>query len=122
MKTLGLKKEGVVTLQALAIFLFCGIEYFVRQGFGIVSGVIVLLTFLLGNRLGRPGTAFVSAVNPPLAFAAIAILVSLIHNGIHIAKLFIDFVGSLASIAPWMLAGAVFAWYQFLRWRRANSL
>ncbi len=118
----GLKKEGVVTLQALAIILFSGIEYLIRQGFGIISGFIILAAFILGNRFGRSGTAYVAAVTPPLIFGAFALILSITHNGIHISKLFIDFIGSLASIAPWMLLGAIFAWYQFLRWRRSISM
>ena len=118
----GLKKEGVVTLQTLAIILFSWIEFIFRQGFGIVTGFVMLATFILGNRFGRNGTAFVAAVTPPIAFASFALLISILHNGIHISKLFIDFIGSLASIAPWMLFGALFAWYQFLRWRRSNSM
>ena len=122
MATPGLKKEGVATLQTLAIVIFSGIENLFRQGFGILTGLIMLAAFVLGNRYGRPGTAYVAAVTPPLAFGGFALLLSIFHNGIHISKLFIDFIGSLASIAPWMLLGALFAWYQFLRWRRANSM
>lgn len=122
MATPGLKKEGVISLQALAIILFSGLEYLFRQGFGIISGFVILAAFILGNRYGRPGTAYVAAVTPPLIFGSVALLLSISHNGIHISKLFIDFIGSLASIAPWMLLGALFAWYQFLRWRRSNSM
>ncbi len=122
MATPGLKKEGVVTLQTLAILLFSSIEYLFRQGFGIITGFVLFAAFVLGNKYGRPGTAYVAAVTPPLAFGGFALLHSILHNGIHITKLFIDFIGSLASIAPWMLIGALFAWYQFLRWRRSISM
>ena len=122
MATPGLKKEGVVTLQALAIIFFGGIEYLFRQGFGIVTGFIILASFVLAQRFGRNGTSYVAAVNPPLVFGAFALLLSIFHNGIHISKLFIDFIGSLASVAPWLLLGALYTWYHFLRWRRANSL
>ena len=50
-----LKKEGIATLQVFFIFVFGSLEYIVRHSFAIITGVVVLLMFILGNRFGRPG-------------------------------------------------------------------
>jgi hypothetical protein len=110
----GLKKEGVVVLQSLFIFFFGSIELIFRGGAGIVTGVILCAVLYGGLRFGRKGTTYVSVVTPPLSFAATVLFWALIHDGIHISRIGIDFVASLASIAPYLLLSAIYGWFVFL--------
>ena len=48
-----LKKEGVVTLQTFFIFIFASLEDLIRHGYGIVTGLLLLSMFILGNQIGR---------------------------------------------------------------------
>lgn len=115
-----LKKEGVVTLQLFFLFLLTSLEYLVRHTFGIISGATILLLFILGNRFGRTGVAFAAVTTPPIAFAATALFWALLANGVHISKIFVDFVGALATVAPWMIAGAIYGWIEFYRAKRVK--
>ena len=61
----GLKVPGVIVLQFLLIFIFEALEYtFTKVGF--FTGLAILVSFLGGLYLGRPGTSFTNAVNPPM--------------------------------------------------------
>ena len=117
-----LKKEGVATLQTFFIFIFASLEHLIRQSYGIVTGFIVLAVAVLGNRFGRAGVSYVAAVTPPLAFGATALLWSLFAYNIHITKVAVDLIGSLASIAPWMILGAIYGWYNFFNQRAKNKV
>ncbi|CAN2175800.1 hypothetical protein MCEPAE42_00170 [Candidatus Nanopelagicaceae bacterium] len=110
----GLKKEGVVVLQSFFIALFAGIELLIRSGAGIVSGAILCLVLFAGIRFGRKGTTYVAVVTPPLAFAATVLLYLLLTDGIHPSRLGLDFIASLAGIAPYLLASALYGWFVFL--------
>ena len=55
-----LKKEGVATLQAFFIFIFASIEHLFRQSYGIVTGLVVFVVVILGNRFGRTGVSYVA--------------------------------------------------------------
>ena len=110
----GLKKEGVVVLQSFFIALFAGIELLIRSGAGIVSGVILCLVLFGGIRFGRKGTTYVAVVTPPLAFAATVLLYLLLTDGINPSRLGLDFIASLAGIAPYLLASALYGWFVFL--------
>jgi len=110
----GLKKEGVVVLQTFFIAFFAGIELLIRSGAGIVSGVILCLVLFGGIRFGRKGTTYVAVVTPPLAFAATVLLYLLLTDGIHPSRLGLDFIASLAGIAPYLLASALYGWFIFL--------
>jgi len=109
----GLKKEGVVVLQTLFIALFAGLELLIRSGAGIVSGLIICVVLFGGIRFGRPGTTYVSVVTPPLAFAGTALLYLILSVGFKPARLGIDFIASLASIAPYLLVSALYGWFVF---------
>ena len=110
----GLKKEGVVVLQSFFIAFFAGIELLSRSGAGIVSGVILCLVLFGGIRFGRKGTTYVAVVTPPLAFAATVLLYLLLTDGINPSRLGLDFIASLAGIAPYLLASALYGWFIFL--------
>jgi len=110
----GLKKEGVVFFQSFFIALFAGLELLIRSGAGIVSGLIICIVLFGGIRLGRPGTTYVSVVTPPLAFAATVIAYLLLTVGIKPSRLGLDFIASLASIAPYLMVSALYGWFVFL--------
>jgi hypothetical protein len=110
----GLKKEGVVVLQTLFIALFAGLELLIRSGAGIVSGLIICVVLFGGIRFGRKGTTYVSVVTPPLAFAATVLLYLILSVGFKPSRLGIDFIASLASIAPYLLVSALYGWFVFL--------
>ena len=110
----GLKKEGVVVLQSFFIAFFAGIELLIRSGAGIVSGVILCLVLFGGIRFGRKGTTYVAVVTPPLAFAATVLLYLLLTDGLSPSRLGLDFIASLAGIAPYLLASALYGWFIFL--------
>ena len=109
----GLKKEGVVVLQTLFIALFAGLELLIRSGAGIVSGLIICAVLFGGIRFGRKGTTYVSVVTPPLAFAATVLLYLIVSVGFKPSRLGIDFIASLASIAPYLLVSALYGWFVF---------
>jgi energy-converting hydrogenase Eha subunit A len=117
-----LKKEGVATLQAFFIFIFASIEHLFRQSFGIVTGLVLFSVVILGNRFGRSGVAYAAAVTPPLAFGITALFWAIIAYNIHITKVAVDLIGSLASVAPWLILGALFGWYTFLQQRAKKKV
>ena len=110
----GLKKEGVVVLQSFFIAFFAGFELLIRSGAGIVSGLIICIVLFGGIRFGRSGTTYVSVVTPPLAFAATVITYLILTVGINPSRLGLDFIASLASIAPYLLVSALYGWFMFL--------
>ena len=110
----GLKKEGVVVLQSFFIAFFAGIELLIRSGAGIVSGVILCLVLFGGIRLGRTGTTYVAVVTPPLAFAATVLAYLLLTDGFSPSRVGLDFIASLAGIAPYLLVSALYGWFIFL--------
>ena len=110
----GLKKQGVVVLQSFFIALFTGLELLIRSGAGIISGIIICIVLFGGIRFGRQGTTYVSVVTPPLAFAATVLLYLILSVGFKPSRLGLDFIASLASIAPYLLASALYGWFVFL--------
>ena len=116
----GLKKEGIIVLQFFFIGIFSYLELLVRNGFGIVTGLVIMLVTFGGVQYGRNGTSYVAAVNPPLAFASLAFIELLTKSGLSITRLGIDFLASLASQAPFLLISAAYAWYFYFD-RRAKA-
>lgn len=112
-----LKKEGVATLQTFFIFIFASLENLIRHGYGIITGLILFAMVILGNRFGREGVAYVAVVTPPLAFAATALFWAFMAYTINVMKVGVEFIGALASVAPWLLLGAIYGWYNFLHQR-----
>ncbi len=110
----GLKKEGVVVLQTFFIALFAGFELLLRSGAGVISGVIVCVVLYGGLRFGRTGTTYVSVVTPPLAFALTVFIYLILSDGIKPSRLGLDFIASLAGIAPYLLVSAIYGWFAFL--------
>jgi hypothetical protein len=116
----GLKKQGVVVLQSFFIFLFVWLELWVRGGAGILSGLILCLVTYGGVAYGRKGTRYVSAVTPPLAYAATTFLYTIFSDGLRPSRVGIDFIASLASVAPYLLLSALYSWFMFLNEKAKN--
>jgi len=116
----GLKKQGVVFLQSLFIFIFASLEIWIRSGPGIISGLIIALVTYGGVAYGRTRTRYVAAVTPPLAYAATVLLLTILSDGLSISRVGIDFIGSLASVAPYLLISALYAWFMFLNEKAKN--
>ena len=110
----GLKRQGIIILQTFFIGFFTYIELWLRSGVGIITGVIILLSFYGGIRFGRPGTTYVAVVTPPLAFAFSALLWTFILVGFRPSRVAIDVVAALASEAPYLIIGALYGWFIFL--------
>ena len=110
----GLKKQGVVVLQSLFIFIFVWLEMWIRGGAGILSGLIICLVTYGGVAYGRKGTRYVSAVTPPLAYAATTFIYTIVSDGLRPSRVGIDFIASLASAAPFLLISALYGWFMFL--------
>ena len=110
----GLKKQGIIILQTFFIGLSTYIELWLRSGVGIITGVIILLSFYGGIRFGRPGTTYVAVVTPPLAFAVSALLWTIILVGFKPSRVAIDVVAALASEAPYLIIGTIYGWFIFL--------
>jgi hypothetical protein len=116
----GLKKEGIVLLQILFIALFTFAELFIRGGAGFLSGLVLIVVTYGGVAYGRTGTRYVTAVTPPLAYAATTFIYTIMTDGVRISRVGVDFMASLASVAPFLLIAAVYGWYQFLNEKAKN--
>jgi hypothetical protein len=115
----GLTKAGIIVLQTMFIGFFTLIELVFRHGVGISTGLAILIAVAGGVHLGRSGTSYVSAVNPPLAFAVIALIAISIIDGLHVSKVGIDFVAALPSAAPYLLLGAAYGWFSYFKSRKS---
>jgi hypothetical protein len=110
----GLKKQGIVALQCLFIGFFVFIEMTIRTGVGILTGIAICAATFASLRFGRPGTTYVSAVTPPLAFAGTALLFTILLDGFKPSRVGIDFIAALASEAPFLIISALYSWFVYL--------
>jgi hypothetical protein len=116
----GLKKQGVVVLQSFFIFIFVWLEMWIRGGAGILSGLVIALVTYGGVAYGRTGTRYVSAVTPPLAYAATTFIYTIVSDGLRPSRVGIDFIASLASVAPFLLISALYGWFMYLNEKAKN--
>ncbi|CAB4587614.1 unannotated protein [freshwater metagenome] len=116
----GLKKQGIVLLQSFFITIFTLAELGIRNGAGFLSGFVIIAVTYGAIAYGRKGTRYVSAVTPPLAYAATVLIYAIATNGLKISRVGIDFIASLASVAPYMVVAAVYGWFQFLNDKAKN--
>jgi len=120
----GLTVPGIVILQGLLILLAETLEYAIGK-IGAVTGIALLLAIAGGIYLGRSGSEFATAVNPPLAFlfSTILVLCTLGGVGLHLARLGLDLVTSLAAVAPYLAIGAIGSWgYYIYRSRKSEQI
>lgn len=128
MKSAGLKTPGVVILQLLLILL---IEAFDLQFLssandpmtGFLTGLAIIAAFAGGLYLGRPGTSYASAVNPPIAFffVTILLLITIGGTGLHPSSFGPAIVKSLAKEAPFLIVGAIIGWGGYFARRKATA-
>lgn len=116
----GLKKQGIIFLQVLFIAFFTLAEMFIRGGAGVLSGLVLIVVTYGGVAYGRTGTRYVTAVTPPLAYAATALFYTVMTDGIRVSRVGVDFMASLASVAPYLLIAAAYGWFQFLNEKAKN--
>jgi hypothetical protein len=116
----GLKKQGVVVLQSFFIFIFVWLEMWIRGGAGILSGLVIALVTYGGVAYGRTGTRYVSAATPPLAYAATTFIYTIVSDGLRPSRVGIDFIASLASVAPFLLISALYGWFMYLNEKAKN--
>ena len=116
-KGAGLTKPGIVILQFLLIAFVSVIEIFFRSNVGFLTGFAIWASYYGALIYGRPGTTYVTVVNPPLAFAAAAIILLPTVGGfsLSITRFGIDLVSGLASVAPFLLSGALFGWWYYFK-------
>ena len=120
----GLTKPGVIVLQFLVIFLFEAVEILFRNSLGIITCLAIWIAFFGAIYLGRPGTAYVTAVAPPvsLLIASIILMPTLASGSFAPTALLIDLVAGLASVSFYLLSGAAVAWFVwFKKERNLNS-
>jgi hypothetical protein len=120
-KGAGLTKPGIVILQFVFIAFVALVEIFFRSNVGFLTGIAIWASYYGALIYGRPGTTYVSVVNPPIAFGAAAILLLPTVGGfsLSITRLGVDLVSGLASVAPFLLTGALFGWWYYFKERKA---
>jgi hypothetical protein len=116
----GLKKQGIALLQTFFILIFTWLEMWIRNGAGILSGLILCLVTYGGIAYGRNGTRYVAATTPPIAYAATSLIYIFLSDGLHPARIGIDFIATLASVAPFLLISALYGWFMFFNERAKN--
>lgn len=120
----GLTKPGVIILQFLVIFLFEAVEILFRNSLGIITCLAIWIAFFGAIYLGRAGTAYVTAVAPPvsLLISSIILMPTLGDGSFAPTKLLIDLVAGLAAVSFYLLSGAAIAWFiWFKRERNLNN-
>ena len=115
----GLKVPGIILLQFLLILSAEAFEYAFTK-VGLLTGIAILISFLGGLYLGRPGTSFTNAVNPPIAFlfSTLIVIGTIGGTGFSPSKIGLDLISLLSSVAPWLISGAVISWaahFAFMR-------
>ena len=125
----GLTTPGVVILQFLFIFLIQAFELqFLSDAndpvTGILTGLAIVIAFGGGLYLGRTGTAYASAVNPPIAFliSTVLLLITVGGTGLHPTSFGPAIVKSLAKEAPFLIIGAIIGWGGYFARRKVASL
>ena len=121
-KGAGLTKPGVAILQFLLIAFVASVEIFFRANVGFLTGIAICISYYGGLIYGRPGTTFVAVVNPPIAFALATLLLLPTVGGfsLSVTRLGIDLVTGLASVAPFLIAGALFGWWFYFKERKRS--
>ncbi|MEI6249672.1 MAG: hypothetical protein WCP54_00785 [Actinomycetes bacterium] len=112
----GLTSQGTAALPSALIFLLVGIEILLRDHVGLISGLAVLLANGGGSWLARRDARRAAAITPPLAtLVSLLIWLPIGPSTLSITRLSIDLVSALASLAPYLLVGAAFAWFRVYR-------
>ena len=113
----GLTKEGIVILQFALIAFVAMIEIFFRANVGALTGLSIWVAYYGALVYGRTGTTYVSVVNPPIALALAVVFLLPTVGGISlsISRLGVDLFSGLASVAPFLITGALFGWWYYFK-------
>lgn len=116
-KGAGLTKPGIVILQFVFLAFVAMIEIFFRSNVGFVTGFAIWGCYYGGLVYGRPGTTYVAVVNPPIAFGLAAIVLLPTVGGLSLSptRLGLDLVSGLASVAPFLISGALYGWWSYFK-------
>ncbi|CAB4542524.1 MAG: hypothetical protein F2519_05965 [Actinobacteria bacterium] len=124
----GLTTPGVVILQFLLISLLQAFELqFLSDAndpvTGFLTGLAIIAAFAGGLYLGRTGTAYASAVNPPIAYfiATVILLITIGGTGFHPTSFGPALIKSLAKDAPFLIIGAIIGWGGYFARRKATT-
>lgn len=119
----GLTNQGVIILQSFFLLLAMSIEIILKDSLGLFTGIVIWICFAGAIYLGRAGTSFATAVTPPIALVANSILLFSLTNlgNFSISKVLISTIAALAATAPFLVSGAVFAWYFHLKIKQPNE-
>ena len=100
------------------------VEIFFRSNVGALTGIAIWLSYFGGIKLGRPGTLYPAIVNPPIAFAAAIFFLMPTVGGssFRISRIGVDLVTGLASVAPFLITGALVGWGIYITKKRQSSL
>jgi len=84
----------------------------------------IWIAFFGAIYLGRAGTAYVTAVAPPISLliSSILLMPTLGESSFAPTKLLVDLVAGLASVSFYLLSGAAVAWFIWFKRERNNSL
>ena len=96
------------------------IEIFFRSNVGFITGIAIWIAYYGALIYGRKGTTYVAVVNPPIAFALSTLFLLPTVGGISLSftRIGIDLVTGLASVAPFLISGALFGWWHYFKERR----
>ncbi|MBU6352991.1 MAG: hypothetical protein KJS67_03010 [Actinomycetales bacterium] len=113
----GLTKQGIVILQFALIAFVAMVEIFFRSNVGALTGISIWVAYYGALIYGRTGTTYVAVVNPPLALALAVVLLLPTVGGISlsITRFGVDLVSGLASVAPFLITGALFGWWYYFK-------
>ena len=107
----GLKTAGIIILQFVFIFFVESLEYEITK-IGRITGIAIIIASLVGLYLGRTGTSLTNAVNPPIAFLFATLLIIALFGGagLHLTRVGLNLVTSLADVAPYLITATLIGW------------
>ena len=116
-KGAGLTKPGIVILQFALIAFIAMVEIFFRANVGALTGLSIWVAYYGALIYGRTGTTYVAVVNPPIALAlAVVILLPTVGGiSLSISRFGVDLISGLASVAPFLITGALFGWWYYFK-------
>ena len=79
------------------------------------TGITLVICSIAGLILGRRGTSFTNAINPPLAFFFATILIMALFGGadLHPNRIGLDLITAMANVAPYLILSSVIGWVGF---------
>ena len=117
----GLTNQGTALVPSAICFLGIGIELIFRGKVGLLSGLAILIANVGGSWLSRKNAKRIAAITPPLAtLTSLLFWLPIGPSSLSITRLLLDTVSALASLAPYLLLGALAAWGNYFRTKSAR--